>query len=106
MGFRVEDAEFVRKTNLRLFRGLFAPRLIEVRLRFKPGWPSPVPFEDLKGYVVKAMSKDPGFWESGGYDVAEITHAIQQAGTPQQVFDVLRPMLTAGPPATDKHPGT
>jgi hypothetical protein len=97
MGYRVERAEFVRKTGKRLFKSLFAPKLIEVQLVFKEGSPFRVSLDDLKRYLTKALNSDPTFWESGGWDLKQIKQQIKQASSVTEVLQVVEPMLTAGP---------
>lgn len=96
-GYIVERAEFVRNKGKRLFKSLFAPKLIEVRLIFREGSPFPVSLEDLKRYLTKAFDSDPGFWESAGLDPRQIKQRIQQASSVDEVMALVTPILTAGP---------
>jgi len=97
IGYIVERAEFVRKKGTRLFKSLFAPKLIEVRLTFREGSPFPVPLEDLKRYLTKAFNANPGFWESAELDPRQIKQRIQQASSVDEVMALVTPILTAGP---------
>jgi len=93
----VERAEFVRKKGTRLFKSLFAPKLIEVRLIFKEGSPFPVPLEDLKRYLTKALDSNSGFWESAGIDIRELKQRIQQSSSVDEIMALVTPILTAAP---------
>jgi hypothetical protein len=94
--FVVLGAELKRKTGKKLFKGLFAPQLIEVELRFSDGRIQ-VKLGTIKATIARAINADKGFFDSSGEDVDEILKSIEESTSVEEIWKRLGPLIRASP---------
>jgi hypothetical protein len=94
--YKLAGATFVRNTGRRLFRGIFAPKLIEVTLVFR-GKPRQATLGEVKNYIIRAIQSDRAFWDAGGEEeIGDLLDSINRAASIAEVWKALMPILTAG----------
>ncbi len=94
--YKLAGATFVRNTGRKLFKGLFAPKLIEVTLVYR-GEPRQAALDEIKKYITKAIQSDRAFWDAGGEEeIDDLLESIHRAASTAEVWNAVMPMLTAG----------
>jgi hypothetical protein len=98
----VKEARYARDTGQRLFRGLLAPKLIEVELEMADE--RGLSLNEVRERVSRALRVDPDFWESADIDISEVLRGIDEAQSIERIWQIITPLVD-WPPGTATSPG-
>jgi hypothetical protein len=90
--FVVEEATNSHDTGRKLFRGLFSPSLIEVRLKISAGRCLAV--DEVLRILHRALALGRETWESADLDYTGLRAQIDGAQSLEQIWEVITPLLT------------
>src|SRR6266404_1086510 len=83
----VRGAKYVRDTGQKAYPGLFASKLVEVELEMEVS-ERRLSLEDVRQTMRRALSADPGFWESSGRDLSKVLKDLDAAASIDEIWQV------------------